>query len=455
MMRSIITVLITAVFAAAAPALDVVVLTTGGELRGEVIGADDGRLRLDLLPGETGLSMQVVKEVRRESNSAWYLERIKGRDATVRTKILDSALRSGCTDRAVMAEYVASCAGAADNLLKDGLPEAAAEYCRRAAALVPDDARIAELLARAQAAQRRTAAELQALKLELERRPGNDYARFLLGECYRRLGRDGEAFSQYRAIIEGKVEFAGGIERMNELRAFIRENMQIDDAAVAPQAGAPRHGDRIVLELPGITLHCHDEAAGADLAGRLPGIRDSVAAGLGCRPADPCVVRVLPGRPEFVAATGNRFGDGYSSGDCVWTYHGAPGMIENVIPHEMAHVTVRQRMGKVPLWLDEGLAVRQEASAGAYWNLLRGKPRMPIRELLRLEQPPGSKEANDIFYASAYSLTDMLIGDGGVEKLARLAEALRASSIEQAFRDVYAVRSLSELEARWAKYQSD
>jgi len=455
MIRQVIAVLILAASATAAAALDVVVLATGGELRGEVLGTEEGRLRLDLLPGEVGLSLQSVKEVRTESNPAWYLERIRGRNALTRARILDSALRSGCTDEAVVSEYVAACVAAAAELLADKRPGPAAEYCRRAAALRPGDARIADTLKRAEAAEHRAAAEAQALALELERRPHNAYARLLLGDCYRKLGRDRDAFAQYRTIIDGKIDFDGGIDRMEELRALIRANLQVDEAPTPPETGRPADGERMTVELPGLTLVCHDKTLAQELARRVPEIRRRVAQSLGCPPPEPCVVRVLPGRPEFIAATGNRFGDGYSSGDCIWTYHGAPTMFENIIPHEMAHVTLRRQFGKVPLWLDEGLAVRQEAGAGAYWNLLRQQPQMPIRELLRTERAPGTKEENNRFYASAYTLADMLINDGGIEKLHRLIAALQASSAEQAFREVYGVQSLQELEERWVRYLND
>ena len=83
-------------FCSAAQARDVVVLKTGGELRGEIIGRSNGAVRLDLLPGQTTLLAEDIKEIKREDNPQWYLERIKGRAAITAMGILDSALRSGC-----------------------------------------------------------------------------------------------------------------------------------------------------------------------------------------------------------------------------------------------------------------------------------------------------------------------------------------------------------------------
>jgi len=441
-------------FCSAAQALDVVVLKTGAELRGEIIGRSNGAVHLDLLPGQTALLAENIKEIKREDNPQWYLERIKGHAAITAMRILDSALRSGCLSKPIQNKYVESCVGAADNLLADGQPARAAETCSRALLFRPHDAGADRLLKRARAAERRAAAEMRALQGELEKRPGNDYARFMLAETYRRLGRDAAALAEYRKIIAGKVGSDEAGKTADQLRAFIRANLRIEDSAAPPAPRLPA-GRMQKAELPGFEIHFCDPDLGRDLIMKLPVIARLVAADLECGPPAACTIRILRTREEFVAATGNVFGDGYSSGKCVWTYHGASAILENVIPHELAHVMLGQAVGRIPRWLDEGLAVRQEAGAGAYWQKLRDSKPMAVGELLAGDDKPKSKDDNNRFYASAYGFVDMLIQLGGMKKIRRLVEALKTSSAERAFRDVYGVRSLQDLESKWATYLQD
>lgn|GEM_PF-2292799 len=441
-----------AAFSGSAWALDVVVLKSGGEIRGEIISKADGKLLVDLLPGEISLPAENVKEIRQQENPEWYVDRIRGRDPITAVEILDSCLRAGCPSKSIHDKYVELCASAAENLMAQGLPARAAEICRRALALRPDNANVVKLLRKVEAAERRTAAEMRALQAEVEKRPDNDYARFMLAEAYRRLGRPQDAFAEYRKITDGKVRFEGGVERLEDLRAFIGANLQVEDAAVEDPGIEPPPGKMLKAKLPGFDVYFHDPDLGRELTGKLPAISKRVAADLGCEAASRCTIRVLRNKKEFVAVTGNRFGDGYTSGECVWTYHGASGILDNVIPHELAHVMLNRDFGGIPRWLDEGLAVRQEAAAGAYWQTLRDGKRASIGELLSGDFKPATKEDNDRFYASAYSLVDMLIQDGGAKKLRRLIAALKDVSAEQAFRRVYGIGSLRELEDKWATY---
>jgi hypothetical protein len=435
-----------------ARALDVIALEAGGELRGEIITRTDAAVRLDLLPGEISLSTDNIREIRKEENPQWYLKRIRGRHPATAATILDSALRAGCSDKAIQDKYVELCVSAARGLHADGSPARAAELLRRALVIRPADPRATALLKKAEASERRALAELRALRSELTSRPDNDYARFMLGEIYRKLGRDKDAFAQYKRIVDGRVPFDGGIDKIDELRSFIRANLRIEDAAPVEDAAPAQLGAMQKAELPGLDIHFHDARLGRRLVDELPAIRERLAARLGCEAAGPFVIRVLRNRDEFVAATGNRFGDGHSSGKCVWTYHGAPGILANIVPHELAHVMLAKAAGRMPRWLDEGLAVRQEAAAGAYWQILRDGGRMPLRQLLAADFRADTKGENDRLYASAYSLVDMLIQNGGMERIRRLITALKTLSAEKAFADVYEMQSLRELEDRWAAH---
>ena len=444
----------TAVLAGSAPALDVVVLNSGNEMRGEIIAKTDTAVRLNLLPGEISLSASQIKQIRTEENPGWYLDRVRGRDPVAAAAILDSALRAGNATKDVQNKYVQCAIKAAEKLLADELPSAAADLCRRASLLRMQEgsAPLAALLQKAEAAEGRAEAEAKALLAELARNPENDFARFTLGEMYRKLGRTGDAYAEYRKIVDGKVAFDGGKEKIDELRAFVKQNLKMEEPA--PDAPAPVNllQKPQVAAVPGFELVAYDPALLKQLAEEAPAIAKRVAKDLGCPPPKACKIHVLRTKADFVAQTGNAFGAGYSSGDSVWTYHGAAGILESIIPHELAHVITGQAFGgDLPAWLGEGLAIRQEAAAGTYWQVIREGRRMKLAELFA-HRGSSSKEENDRFYASAYAFVDMLFADGGAEKLQRLAKALNASPAESAVREVYGIGSLRELEDRWMKH---
>jgi len=436
-------------------ALDVVVLKSGTEMRGEIVSKTDSALRIDLLPGEVSLPLEDVHETKTEDNPGWYLERVKGREAAVAVAILDSALRVGCTSAEVRRKYVQCAAKAAEKLLADDQPAAAAELCGRALLVQRDSPALAAIQRKAEASLRRAEAEAKALKAELDRNPENDCARFMLAETWRRLGRADDAWAEYQAIIAGKVEFPGGKAKVDELRRFIREHLQADDPAADAAAAEALPQEAQSAAAAGFRISFYHPELGRQLAESLPAICKQVANDLQCPPLkEPCTVRVLRTRRDFVAQTGNAFGDGFTSGDCVWTYHGARGILDSVLPHELAHVILGRAFGKLPTWLDEGLAIRQEVSAGAYWDTLRAGHALTVQSLLAHRKSTGKQE-NDRFYASAYGFVDLLMGEGGMAKIKQLIAALQTQPPEKAFQAVYGVQSLEDLQERWRKHLQD
>jgi len=438
-----------------AGALDVVVLKSGTQMRGEIVSKTDSVLRIDLLPGEISLPLGDVRETRTEDDPAWYLNRVKGREPAVAVAILDSALRGGCSSAEVRLKYVQCAAKAAEKLLADDQPAAAAELCGRVLLVQQDSPALATLQRKAEALLRRAEAEVKALKAELGRNPENDYARFMLAETWRRLGRADDAWAEYQAIIAGKIDFPGGMAKVDELSRIIRENLKFDDQAAETAAAEALPEASQSATASGFRISFHDPHLGRQLAESLPAIHEQAAKDLQCPPLkEQCTVCVLRTRRDFIEKTGNAFGDGFSSGDCVWTYHGARGILNNVIPHELAHVIMGRAFGKLPPWLDEGLAIRQEASAGTYWDMLRDGQALGVQSLLA-HRKSTSKQENDRFYASAYGFVDLLMGDGGMPKIHQLIAALKTQSPEKAFQSIYGVRSLEDLQERWRKHLQD
>jgi len=437
-----------------ATALDVVVLKSGAELRGEVTGQNDSEIRLDLLPGAISLQAANVSEIRHENDPDWYINRIRGRDYRQAVHILESAMRAGITSPLIRNAYLKPAIGAAREHLENKRYVEASELCRRAIDRHPDSTELAELLQRALTAIARTEAEIQALNLELQRNPQNDYARLLLGRALRSIGRVDEAFAQYRLVVKGKIEREYDQTEIDELERFIAENIRMQDVqeAALDAAGPELPIETVTLSADGFSITVHDRETGLTLAQALPEILQRVANNLSLAADFRCNVIVVRDRQAFVDTTGHIFGEGYALGDTIWTWHGAPGMLENVLPHELAHVLLHHTYGSIPEWLDEGLAVRQEETSGAYWHVLKTSAPLPLRRLLNERAPAESKAQNTLFYASAFSFTDMLIEKNGMQGIHRFIRSLKGNGIEHALREVYGAASISDLQKQWKEH---
>jgi hypothetical protein len=124
--------------------------------------------------------------------------------------------------------------------------------------------------------------------------------------------------------------------------------------------------------------------------------------------------------------------------------------------HELTHVLVGHLtfscLGRVPTWLNEGIAVYgegglDETSAAALETAIQANQVMSVR-VLSGQFTEHADKAN-LSYSQSYSLVNFLIGEYGSEKLLALFGALRdGRTIEEGLRQVYDL-SLDDFEDRW------
>lgn len=143
---------------------------------------------------------------------------------------------------------------------------------------------------------------------------------------------------------------------------------------------------------------------------------------------------------------------------------GDEGLSEAVLPHELAHLVFREFVGfegDVPLWLDEGVAQRQEGGGVA---LARSRTRawmsqgglISLAELTRLRREDvGTRIPAHAFYVQAASVVGSLVDVHGSERFTKFCRQLRdGRSLEDALRFTYpeAVRTIRDLERGWKTY---
>jgi hypothetical protein len=208
-----------------------------------------------------------------------------------------------------------------------------------------------------------------------------------------------------------------------------------------------RVGRVTVVYWPETELTAIALAERSDPAGRWPGLED---------PQDfPFRLVVTPNQHVFDSVTAGRVpgwgaGATFPATNTIVLVHG--GNIEQVWRHEMAHLTVRNAVGRVPLWFDEGYASR---AAGEWsrlealrvnWSMVRGEVPSLIRLNRQLRSGAASARAS---YALATTAVLFLERLGQERGLSPLMQALaETSDLDRALRRTYGL-TLDQFEGHW------
>mgnify|MGYP001574246024 CR=1 FL=1 len=184
-----------------------------------------------------------------------------------------------------------------------------------------------------------------------------------------------------------------------------------------------------------------------------------------------CILRIYDGRAEYLARTGQpAWSEGVSTvrskggelvGHVIETYGDSPDFVQTVLSHEIGHVAFAAAAGYVsdlPLWLQEGMAVRQErgprvrrirelARAGA-----RTGSAFPIEYLLEMYSYPQSPEATDMFYAQSLSVVDFLVERFGMARIVEWSKRLKdipPPERPKSLLDEFDFREMTRFEKDW------
>ncbi len=128
----------------------------------------------------------------------------------------------------------------------------------------------------------------------------------------------------------------------------------------------------------------------------------------------------------------------------------------SALPHELTHVVLADRFAtkQIPRWADEGMAIlsepvaRQAVRRSAMERALGKAPRYTAADLMGLAEYPSGAQ-RDAFYGQSASLVAFLIERDSPERFLEFVELGQKQGFERALTEVYALRSLTELDSHW------
>lgn len=146
----------------------------------------------------------------------------------------------------------------------------------------------------------------------------------------------------------------------------------------------------------------------------------------------------------------------------IQSFFSAKGFLENILPHEMAHIIFREMVGfnnpAIPLWLDEGVAVFQEKKNSFVRSELAGKMLkgnfICLADLSKVNVANIRSTPNvDLFYMESFSLVNYLVCDYGKDKFVLFCQNLRdKKDLLRALAATYSFKDLQDFEDSWRKY---
>ena len=168
---------------------------------------------------------------------------------------------------------------------------------------------------------------------------------------------------------------------------------------------------------------------------------------------------------EYMKATGDpswTAGQAQVSLKLIQTFITAKGFLDNILPHEMAHIIFREMVGfnnpGIPLWLEEGVASSHEQKR--YFNKSDLANRIKQGTFVSLDSLSKTNvsslktdEEAQVFYAESYSLVKYLITDFGKDKFVLFCQNLRDKrDVGRALTATYSFNSLADFESSWKRY---
>ena len=457
--------LATTLAAEAAFGVDVVHLRNGRAIRGDITGRTRDGITLHTPAARILVPKAGYATITREDRPDWYHQEARALPPGKAAELYERALAAHPGNKTIRPALIEAYLKLGRHELRAGSLPAARLAFAKALAFAPDSEPARDGRRTCKTIEHRTAAQIEALRHELKKNPENDYARLQLGIALERLGRSERAFAEYRRIISGKIQFDGGVEDIARLRAIIEKSIAIlPETGRKPSAEPPpgEAGPRKELTSKHfIILHHDGELARAAADAAEHAYAASLRAlGRGDPRAPRATMYLIPGRAEFARLTGSSAGTGHATvGGTIYIYASAPDAIRSTVRHEAAHMAAFRTVGKLPMWADEGLAIRQEPGCWLHYVRMRqivGQGRlMPLAQLLKVRsvEQLETKAEIDLFYQQAFTFVDFLIErHGGVKTVVEFAKAAAETDVPAAAAKVLRVTSLQELQQQWVSF---
>ena len=176
-------------------------------------------------------------------------------------------------------------------------------------------------------------------------------------------------------------------------------------------------------------------------------------------------IYLFDNQEEYMKETGDpawSAGRAQVNSKLIQTFITARGFLDNILPHEMAHIIFREMVGfnnpGIPLWLEEGVASYQEQKnyfvKADLANRIKKGNFMSLDDLGKLDVA-GLKDKDEVrlFYAESYSLVKYLITVFGKDKFVFFCQNLRDKrDLSRALVMTYSFSGLADFENSWKKY---
>ncbi len=143
------------------------------------------------------------------------------------------------------------------------------------------------------------------------------------------------------------------------------------------------------------------------------------------------------------------------------TFIGQKNFFDSVLPHEMAHIILREFIGSkadLPLWIEEGVACSQERSVlnerlRTIKELLKDGSYIEINKLSAMRDY--SSIDPKVFYSESASLIVFLLKQYGSDRFLDFSRQIRDGvKWQEALLRSYKFENLNEFEAKWKEYFS-
>jgi hypothetical protein len=178
-----------------------------------------------------------------------------------------------------------------------------------------------------------------------------------------------------------------------------------------------------------------------------------------------CHIYLYPTKEDFLAATRRPSWSRSAAMDAdekiIALSRDSPTILDAELPHEIAHIYFRQWLGgsgPLPLWIDEGVALTEEAAPrdplGEILSVrIRERRVIPFKSLLRFTRMEGlDRDGIILFYSQSRSLVKYLVGQFGHERFLRFSRLLvNGSPFQQAWADAFDLPfgGLEALQNQW------
>lgn len=330
----------------------------------------------------------------------------------------------------------------------------------------------------AQATEHERSADWGALALEAERTlrlvPGLPSAHYALGMAYEWGGHREKAKKQYITAIGRAPRSDFSADNLRKAAHAVTKNSGLTyRRSPHPYFKPSDQGGFHVYKSEHFTIYHHNAVLARRMARALEYYYTiPVLAGLleaGGRFPDNCDVYVYRNKDEYLAQNPRYSWAGGHAHTVtrnrkvvtaeIHVFQGVPSLLESTIPHELAHVRFhsdRRHHSKVPLWLEEGVAVSAEPPYAKRnrWNTIRTArdegSLIRVRDLFYMEEFP-ENVPHSLVYAEGFAMVDALVGRYGTESFFRLVRQIKLKEPVKALEEVYSMTpiDLENLVLEW------